>query len=311
MKKLSASFFPFFLTVSVLTLQATAELDFNIFFMPLRLQSQGMEQFMSLYNQKTYSELLPESFTHLLQFLDHGRQTKQGRYYAREAIDLFLTKLKSCDYVNAYCWSDLLAELPLQLGLYFEQQPTRNGQSQKQAIKETLYTNFLNNYSALKENPALFFDSLADEIVQHVSPDNTDEASCQELRQTLMCFLELGTNKILWEVGDKDLWKSVKRIAEHLSDLNSRKIISELDLNDLYWSLVYRLCHFVELAGTQLPNEFYQEAQQDLTSRSLLFLSLPERETLETPKHEVLARAIADGFIKKQAEANGILVAKS
>ena len=62
---------------------------------------------------------MPNNLHHMAEFLRNGNKTGKDAVYVRAVVRLFANKLKAASYVNAYAFSDLLAELPELLAPHF------------------------------------------------------------------------------------------------------------------------------------------------------------------------------------------------
>jgi hypothetical protein len=301
------------LTLSMVSLQETrarqAVPDLNLFLQPLKMTAAGLHCFFDqLYNSKRYIEdFYPNNFTHLEQFLEHGLQTRQERNYTKAIFSLFSQKTKGCMYISAYAFDELLSGLPRLVEYHFAHQ-AKNAEQKKKEIKQLLWQEFLNNFDLCKENPHLFFDTLSESILKTVDPDAHQDVSTEYLRQTIIRFVEGGLSKILWDPTDKHIWGSVKRIGDHLIELTKHNIITDTDdLNDLAWSLVHRLCYFIDITGSDLPREFYEEINVDLKNATHPLLLLEEQEELAESKRSVLERVVVEGIARQQAKQYGLI----
>lgn len=302
------------LTLSILSLQAMQASqpsvpDLDLFLQPLRMTATGLHTFFEhLYNSNRYVEdFFPNNFTHLEQFLEHGRQTAQERNYTKAIFSLFSQKTKGCIYISAYAFDDFLAQLPRLVDYQFKQ-PNKTAAQKKAEIKQILWQEFLNHFDLCKENPHQFFETIADSIVKTVDPDAGQEVSAEHLRQTIVRFIENGLGKLLWDPTDRNIWKSVKQIGDHLVELHKHNIIINIDdLNDTAWSLVHRLCYFVDVAGSELPQEFYEEVNADLKNVTHPLLLLEEQEDLAATKRTVLEKMAFGGIAKRQAKQYGLI----
>ncbi len=300
------------LTLSMLSLQEThakAVPDLELFLRPLQMTAAGLHSFFDqLYNSKRYIEdFYPNNFTHLSQFLEHGKQTQQDRSYTKAIFSLFGQKTKGCIYISAYAFDELLSDMPRLVGYHFAK-PVKSAEQKKKDIKQILWQEFLNNFEVCKQNPHQFFDTLSETIVKNIDPDANQTVSIEYLRQTIIKFIDNGLNKILWDPTDRAIWKNVKHIADHLVELHKNHVITEADdLNDLAWALVHRLCYFIDITGSELPLEFYEELNLDLQNPTHALLLLEEQEELAESKRSVLQRIATEGIAKKHARSYGLL----
>lgn len=282
--------------------------NFDLFLQPLQMTSLGVEGFFSnLYNSKSYTEYFPNSFSHLVQFLEHGKDTGQNRDYTKATVSLFNQKLHGCQYVSAYAFNDFLATLPHLVGHHFTSY-TKTADKKKQAVTQILYQEFLQNFNEFKENPPAFFDKLSTALVNTIDPDSSTEVSHEYLQQTVVRFLETALSKILWDTNDRNVWENVKQISDNILQIHQHGIIREEDdLNDLGWALTHRICYFIEIAGSDLPAAFYEQVNRELGQEPPAILALEEQEELAQTKLAVIERAIVEGMAHHQARQHGLI----
>ena len=311
--KVNHLFMLFALSLSLLNFQPTDARppvpDLDLFLQPLHMTTAGVQSFFeNLYNSKRYTEdFYPNNFTHLEQFLEHGAQTQQEKSYTKAIFSLFSQKTKGCLYISAYAFDDLLAQLPRLVGYHFEQS-AKTAEQKKQEIKQILWQEFLNNFEVCKTNPHQFFDNISDSVLNAVDPDAHEEISSEYLRQNIIRFIESSLGKILWDPTDKNIWNNVKSIGDHLVELTKHNIITNLDdLNDIAWSLVHRLCYFVEITGSELPLAFYEEVNLDLQNPTQELRLLEEQEELAESKKSMLEHVIFEGIARQHAREYGLI----
>ncbi len=281
--------------------------NYDSLFQPVEMTREGINRFFTtIYNSPRYTaEILPESLANLSEFLTHGKQMEFGREYARATLSLFSQKVKGCEYMSAYEFSTFLGSLRHLVDHYFAESTTRA--QRKQDMKKVLYQEFLNNFDSFKADPSGFFDTLAEQLLDAVAPEES-AVSADALRGTIIRFLETSLSKIYWDPNDPQLWANVRDISNALSDLQeSQIIIDHDDLNDLYWSLAHRLCYFVNLVGTQLPHEFFEDVYMELRKPTCCLLLHEEQVSLIESKRIMIERVVTEQFAKKQAVNYGII----
>jgi len=117
-------------------------------------------------------------------------------------------------------------------------------------------------------------------------------------------------SKLVWspEDGEKT-WNSVKDISYQLATLVDNNILVDInDLDDLFWTLTYRYCYFLEIAGSDLPLEFFEKVKNDITAQELLFLELEEEDNLFESKASYLTRSLFQAEVKSRAYKKGIVL---
>ena len=122
-------------------------------------------------------------------------------------------------------------------------------------------------------------------------------------------FFETTLSKIIWNPNMYEgIWQSVLSIANGLQNLGLRGILDHMDdLDDLHWSLTYRFCFFLDLAGSHLPLEFFDEVENDLDSNVVFFLEMQEQDEGIKTKKEFITDALLKAKTKALAfERHGI-----
>jgi hypothetical protein len=284
-------------------------------FLPVTFTPAGIDYFLkNVYNRPEYgTEHMPNNFSHFLQFLEHGIETRQTAGYAQSVIKLFSNKLKSASYINAYVFEDMLSPLQNIMKSYFVGPKPRTAAQLKISINDVLYTSFLSQFDFFKKDPKTFFDSVTREILTSLNYEllgSVQEVQKEQLRQTLVRFLEHCTSKLIWSPEEpEDIWKSVKATCSHLARLTHDGILQDTDfVDDLYWSLTHRLCFFIDLCNTSLPVSFYQTVQKDVRNKSVLLCKLDEQEKVITSKADLLTQALVAGEAKTRAyQQHGIV----
>jgi hypothetical protein len=282
---------------------------------PITLSAHGIDAFLrTTFNSPLYSsDILPHDFSHFIQLLQHSKSmTHHRRAYIKSVVKLFGNKIKGAQYINAYAFSLMLDQLPDQLEEFFSLKrcldPTRSTKKVYTILEQT----FLNKFDQFKEKPREFLDTLSHEIIESLEKDTeliAEDISLEQLRQSVVRFLEACVGKLVWSPEDHEaIWDSVKKISQQLEVLIDRNILTDAsDLDDLYWSLIHRFCFFVDITGSDLPLEFYEKIRNDIASQQILLLELEEQEKSIEPKISHLKRALLNGEAKKRAHDNGIV----
>ena len=281
-------------------------------FLPISFTPGGIQSFLTnIYNRPEYaSELLPNNFSHMLQFLQHGIDTNQGPSYAQSVLKLFNNKLKASPCVNAYAFTQMLDPLNTLLKQYFVGPKPRSIHQLKTSVNDVLYSSFLSQFEFFKLDPKTFFNSLSNEILtslNHELAGSKKEMLKEQLRQTVVRFFELCMNKIVWSPEESnEIWSTVKTTSEKLAGFMKNKVIENVDhLDDLFWSMTHRFCFFVDLFGADLPISFYQKVKNDLANKKPLLCKLNEQEAAITSKTNQLMKTILAGEAKARAVQAG------
>lgn len=260
------------------------------------------------YNDRQYANMLALNFRHINTFLSFSSLNSYPRTYIKTVLKLFSQKLKSSVFINSYAFSQLLFEFPT----YFSKICTEEDDIyKKNKIKDTLYNFFLNNFAELKRDPETSLNKLSDKIYEiSLEPNPQDEdITIAELSTAVVQFLEVSLSKLIWcpEDGD-DVWKIFKSIANQLELLYKYNVIPNTEsLDDLYWSLIYRFCYFLEIAGIELKHQNYALMTHDINNKKISIWYLDERDSCICTKAEYLKQAIFDADIRAHAYQSGMI----
>ncbi len=281
---------------------------------PVKTTAEGFTHFLEkTYNHPDYTEIvLPSNFAHIMQFLEHGKKTEQPLAYAQQVLRLFSDGEKRCPYINAYAFQLLLQDLPSLLAGYFLVQRTSHIHVLQDKINKLLYTRFSCECALFNSMDVAGAQTIATDLSKELSQEiydtlnnnyGTSDISAEELRKSLLIFLEVGLSKLIWSPEDQmDTWQTVKNISEQLAALMDHNIIIDYDdLNGLFVTLLERYCFFLDIAGTELPDIFYQQIKNDIASSSLLLLTLEEQEQYIEPKIKRLQKAIERAHAKMKS----------
>ncbi len=261
--------------------------------------------FKHTFNQQLYSQqFLPSCFAHLVDFVEYGRQLNNPESFIVSSFDIFNQRLKEAQWVNPYAFIQLLEQLQELLQTVLRNCTVK----QKQAIRNCLKSCLRDRFQELKANPTQFMDSVSQEIFV-IAQGNENDPSLKDLQISIIRFLETALNKLIWDFREQQAtWETVKVIAQHLEQFTEREIIADAKtLNELYWSLLYRYCYFIDCAGSELTPQTYEVIKQDLMGDTLLFLTLEEQEDFIKTKKKRLKRALNDGYAKACGKMHGIL----
>lgn len=289
-----------------------SDMLFNAFCQPLKFTRSGIRCFLrhSFSRSEYAEEFLPHNFCHFIEFLEFGKDSHQNNVYVQSTIRLFCNKVKACSYVSADAFLNVVERLPKLLESYFVKKPMSLLTEARNTIKRTLYTLFLSKFSYFKQDPDNFFDEVSGDIIEALNNSSfvQEHIDKEQLRQTVMRFLDLTLNKVIWSPLDQDeVWTSVKEISHQLEKLQETSIINQDELDDLFQSLIYRFIHFLELAGSELSLDLLQKIRDDIHHGKLLFLTLEEQEEFVEAKADRLRKALDATEAKILARKRGII----
>ncbi len=280
---------------------------------PITMTTAGIHDYIRLvYNNPQYTqEILPNDFSHLIQFLKHGIATKQSRAYLQSTLRLFTNKLKACPYVNACAFNELLEQLPALLQPHFLTTRTYAIDRLQKRINTVLYSQFLEKFDRFKADPNLFFSDLSHIILDELDAANAELTfiSPKEMHKAVLTFLEIGLSKLMWSPYDKQAtWHTVVSISEHLTQLLENSILANTDdLNDVFVSLTERYCYFLDIAANDLPISFYREVSQQVVSTTLPLLLLEEQEDFIESKAQRLLRSLTHAEARCRSYNHGAI----
>ncbi len=256
-------------------------------------------------------EILPNNFAHVIQLLEYGTKTNQPRSYAQLVLRRFTNLLKSTQYVNAHAAQQLIGQLVTSLEPYISSHQYKAFLGEKSItdfdmmerfntmVNYHLYKKFSMEYGQFKDDPGSFLDALSIDIM-HIAQE---EVSIEQLRQSVYRFMEVMLSKLIWSPEEGlATWRNLKGVSDKLAALVEINALDSLeDLDDLYRTLVYRFCYFVDLTAPILDAEFYTVVQTELKSKNLLVLETEDFDTCIETKAEVLQRTMLSGYAKRQA----------
>jgi len=88
--------------------------DDSILYESVKFTQSGLEHYLKhVYNHPKYAQdVLPNDFSHLIQFLDFGKRTNQDEDYVISSLRLFHQKFFSLEYISANQLNNLIKLLP-------------------------------------------------------------------------------------------------------------------------------------------------------------------------------------------------------
>ena len=288
---------------------------FDIFWKPVKYTQSSIKCFLKhTYNNVCYAQkFLALNFPyHIIPLLSYAQQNESPRLYSKSILDLFEQKSKSTPYINAFSFLEFLELAPKLLADYCIETYAKE-LYKKQAIKQSLYNFFLNDFNSLKENPEEALDRLAENVQINIKKvrkqQKTEDISIKDFQYTVSQFLEVTLSKLIWSPKDQEaIWQSVKLLSLALEELARNNIITSDNLDKHYWTLICRFTDdFLSIAGAELNQECYEAINKDLANEKLSLWCLEERETYITPKAEYLKRAIVSAEVRSRAFSAGLI----
>jgi hypothetical protein len=226
----------------------------------------------------------PKLLSHTKQLVAWSSKHHQSHDYMNSSLKFFLNSAKRVPCFNARSISGMLDNFETHLKAYMH--PIKQGKGSAwydknlfdrftEAVRAQLILGLSNNFDSFKKDPEIILSQLALEIAAVAQEEHTIE----QLRHTIIRFLELSLGKIVWSPLDQEKsWESLKTISNQLARLMKADIIQEVaDLDDLLWTAVERYCLFIELTGSTLSDTFYAKVKHELAHENILFVALGEQ----------------------------------
>lgn len=280
-----------------------------LFCAPIQFSQNGMEYYLkTIFNDKSYvQDFLPYSFTHLIQFLEYGKDSG----FMEHALRLFCNKIKAAHYISASAFSDMLDKAPLLIKRHaLREYDIIHFDYIKDSVKNSLYDMFLTKFTLFKQEPELFLDNLSHNLMEKVEKIySIDDRIAQErLIQMLVRFLDIGTLKLMWNPRDQmQVWESVKKISNQFGSILKEDILSHEDLDDLLRSLTERFCYFLDLTGSGLSIDVIKKIKEEIIDGELLLFSFEEQEGYIETRAERMMQSVLQTEAKIEAKKFGMI----
>jgi len=273
------------------------ENDLLIYFLrPIKFTQTGIEYYFThTYNHEKYTEYLPYSFSHMIQFLEHGQEHHQDERYALSIIKLFLQKIKGCDFINSYSLITALPKLADVLIPYVEKKESSFLQELQISLKKRFSDIFSSYSSYFQKNPDAFLDALSQQIAKKTNDIQTQQhIDVEHVKKDILRFLEICMNKLVWSPEESyDAWIAVNELAEQSHNFLEKKLINGTDaLDDIYWSLIHRFCYFIDIAHEDISQEIFIRIINDIETQELMLLGIEEQEEFILSKKAYILRKI-------------------
>jgi len=262
-----------------------------------------------MYNNKYYANFLSQDGSHIIQFLELGNEINLEVEALYTGLRLFYNKIKSCELIDDTVLIQIIAPMPILLEKFFDEDelefPAYNTLS-SQTEKMLLYE-FTEHMHHFQEEPDMFLSEISQQIGRMTKEEFDviekmieEKEMTQRLRHLVIRFLEVALSKVMWnQTSYESIWESILAIANSIQMLGVNGIIDHMDdLDDVFWSLTYRFCYFLDLVGSGLPTSFYEEIEGDIDGGVVFFLELPEQDEGIKSKKQVLKEAVIKAKIK-------------
>ena len=285
-----------------------------------------LEYIKQVYNQRTYSSFLSQNSTHIIEFLQIGRELNLDAEYLYVGTRLFYNKFKEAEIIDDSVALEILPAFIEHFAPHFDYEEEEITQRKenldflKKYTEEVILYKFTEHFTRFQTNPDEFISELSHDLAifynqqdyakrhKQAKKENKREILLR-LRQQTVRFFELIMSKVMWyNIQPETIWPSFLTIAQNLQGLGQQRIVDHMDdLDDLLWSLVHRFNYFIELTGSSLPLAFYEMIEHDLTNNKIFFLEAKEQDEGIASKKQILIEALIRGKARALAEQEGFI----
>jgi hypothetical protein len=262
-------------------------------------------------------DIYPYDQSLIIDLIKRTEHVAEPRVYLRGVLKLFINIAKGTQYIVSDSFNTVLEAfvelLPAYVAThkyqsYFKNQVTHQldmFERLKSINMHLLLHEFSVNYTNFRNDPSEFIDGLAEQLAAVAK----EEMDITRLRFSLMTFLEVHLNKLIWAPDDQvATWELVKSLANNCALLVEKDILDDInDLDDLYWTLVHRYSHFLDLTHTLLNDELFTTIKRDVTQGNLLLFELEEQDSYIEKRSECLLGAVMFAEAKKKAFEKGLI----
>lgn len=266
---------------------------------PIMSKNDMRNFFERIFDQPEYAQdILPNDFFHFIQCLSYTQNNYHTRMHGKHVFRLFASKLRDSDHVSPDAYARMLEEITPILMRYVHHSEQTIMEAWQKNLDSLLSNAFLNHFSEFKEKPFAFLHALSGSIANTLFEQEQilGDINLQEFRETIVRFLELGLNKLVWDPEDGiQTWKQVKTITNQLARCSEQKLFNnDDDFQDLKDCLIKRYCFFLEIVSTELSLEFYNEIKRELTAQTIELIDSEELEVCIETKRQRLIRALIE-----------------
>lgn len=263
-----------------------------------------------IYNNKLYSNFLSQDGSHIVEFLELSEELNLDINPLYTCFRLFYNKIKATELIDDTVALQILNPLPILVEKYFIEKPKEKNSLKflKKSIEKTILFKFTDHLTEFQQKPNIFISKLSKDIskiaqkeIDFVLKQKEQNEMKERLRNLIIRFLEVTFSKLIWDSQSyESIWESVLSIANNVIRLADYQILNHMDdLDDLLWSLTHRFCYFLNLVGSYLPVEFYEEVENDISNGTAFFLEIEEQDNDIKTKKET----IVDALVRAKAKA--------
>ncbi|MBI2353324.1 hypothetical protein HYV11_03745 [Candidatus Dependentiae bacterium] len=268
----------------------------SFFYRPINFNQEGISYYFKyMYNHPEYTNYLSYNLSHMIQFLNYGKESSQSEAFAASVVKLFMQKIKATPYVDAESYVEFLPKFAEAILPFLEKKEATFLQEIQATLKEKLINVFNKYFSYFQKNPDAFMTSLSEQLAKQTNQLHTAQhVEIEQLKKDILRFIELCTNKLIWSSKDDiQVWHVCNKLGYEVQQCLDKKILPNQDaFDDICWSIIHRFCYFLELSAPTLSHNFYEQIMNDLKTKPLILTSATEQEDLITTKRSHLLSRI-------------------
>jgi hypothetical protein len=294
------------------------------------LRSVKKESKTDLFNEsivdhakKLCNECMYKNFSHNGSgFIDFWFIANEGNLDLERAYSctrLFYNNIKSCNIVDNTVVEHVSRTVPKLFCRYFEKKNRDIGSLEiiKDNVEDLMLGRFIDQHRKFQAQPDVFITKLSTDITNLVKirfdmirREKENEEFREKMRSMMIRFLDLIIGKTYWDPNSYiSIWPSFMSIADKLYRIGRCGIINDQDnLDELWDSLVKRFVWYLDVHGSELPVEFYEQIEEDLKNRVVFFLEIDEQDKGIKRKKELIAEAVVNAKAKAIAYERGGII---
>lgn len=262
------------------------------------------------YDQPAYPRILTHNHRHFLSMLERLSsfpltmlELSTRQEYAQTILKLFNDKLKATEFIDYAQAEHTLRTTGNLLAEYLAPSNAKLSLTTIEQLIEQTIQGILRQSGPMLTHviPSALSPFLAKAEKKRQIARLHAHSDEWHLRMLITRFVDTLLSKTMWDHHQHErIWPSFIHLAHAIKKLTDSRIIIDVDTYDsLLWALVYRFCYFVELTGSALPLDFYDNIRFELASGSCAFLAR-EQDDIAT-KQEIIERTLHIGKTKALA----------
>lgn len=275
--------------------------------------------FYQLKDSAYRRDIYPHDQTFILELLrcTNHVEPKAQTTYLQAVLKVFTNIAKGAQYISANAFNYVITQVTNLLAPFMQSakqtmyvkdyiQHDLDMLDRLKVINRSILLNeFSYNFETFRSAPNAFLDAIAEQLIKAAQ----QEFELQQLRHTIMMFLEIHLNKLIWAPEDQEeTWELVKTMAENLAIFVERDILDDnVYLDDLYWTLIHRYCNFLDLTHEYLDNSLFNSIKQDILTKDTLLFELEEQDECLEKRVDCVRTAVMHAEAKKQAHEYGLM----